>query len=237
MLSFLLLIGLLPRSTSAACPAYGNLDIKTSCRTSSNELARKNDFYQNSDHHDSFFTMLQKESLQKVEELQKDPAFQNILDEFQHNASKGAIAFRNPSEEPKGELYIFISFSMGEKALLNIAHEAKEFGGTLVLRGFHKGSYVKTAQSLQNIITKTGQGVIIDPELYSLFAITAVPTYVLVKPFNMIAVERTQTPLHDKLQGHVSVHYALETFAKDGDLKDEARGLLTERTLSKGVSK
>ena len=56
---------------------------------------------------------------------------------------------------------------------------------------------------------------------------TAVPTYVLAKPFNVIAAERVQTPMHDKLQGHVSTRYALETFAKEGDLKDEAQDLLT----------
>jgi type-F conjugative transfer system pilin assembly protein TrbC len=115
---------------------------------------------------------------------------------------------------------------MGEKALLNLAHEAKRFNATLVLRGFKDGSYVKTAQALQNIITKTGQGAIVDPELFTLFNVTAVPTYVLAKPFTIIAAERTQTPIHDKLQGHVSLNYVLEQFAKEGDFKDEARTLL-----------
>lgn len=190
------------------------------------EPARRNGCYQNVLQQDSFLEHLQKESLQKIEVLQQDSEFQIILGELQNSASNSSNTSNNAHKEAKAELYIFISFSMGEKALLNLAYDAKQFGATLVLRGFHEGSYVKTAQALQKIITKTGQGVIIDPELYSLFDIKAVPTYVLVKPFTIIAVERTQTPIHDKLQGHVSIQYALETFAKEGDLKEEAQALL-----------
>ncbi|MDP4154227.1 MAG: type-F conjugative transfer system pilin assembly protein TrbC [Bacillota bacterium] len=216
-----------------ACRACSETSLQTSLMQ---EPARKNDFYQNSDYLDSFFKLLQQESLQKVEALQRDPAFQETVKTLENNSPQSQYTESNSSPETQANLnganlneasfYIFISFSMGEKALLNLAHEVKQFEATLVLRGFHEGSYVKTAQALQKIITKTGQGVIIDPELYSLFDITAVPSFVLAKPFNVIAAERTQTPMHDKLQGHVSVHYALETFAKEGDLKNEDQTLL-----------
>jgi len=126
----------------------------------------------------------------------------------------------------EGELYIFVSFSLGEKALENLAYEARQYGATLVLRGFVKGSYRETVQVLQKIIQSTGQGFIIDPELFTLFSISAVPTYVLAKPFSLTATERLQTPLHDRLQGHVSIQYALETFAKEGDLSNAAKALL-----------
>jgi len=134
-----------------------------------------------------------------------------------------------------GNFYIFVSLSLGEKALLNLAIDAKRYGATLVLRGFKAGSYVKTVHALQKIIQETGQGLIIDPELFTLFAIQAIPTFVLSKPFHLNASERIQTmpsgvrpggPLHDRIQGHVSPKYALEVFAKEGDLKDEAKSLL-----------
>lgn len=125
-----------------------------------------------------------------------------------------------------GNFYIFVSLSLGEKALLNLAIDAKRYGATLVLRGFKAGSYVKTVHALQKIIQETGQGLIIDPELFTLFAIQAIPTFVLSKPFHLNASERIQTPLHDRIQGHVSPKYTLETFAKEGDLKDEAKSLL-----------
>ena len=174
---------------------------------------------------------LRQESLQKIEFLQKDPAFQEIVKVLQDNSSNTKNAAVNSIPETEGNLreaslYIFVSFSLGEKALLNLAQDAKRFGATLVLRGFREGSYAKTVQALTQIILKTGQGVLIDPELYTLFNITAVPTFILTKSFQLRPEIRIQTPIHDKLQGHVSAHYALEVFAKKGDLKDEAQSLL-----------
>lgn len=223
---------LLSTVTHAACPAYGSIQEQKSCNACSVKKPPCRDkLYQNSDFSDNFLAQLQQESLQKVEELQKDPEFQEIVTELKSSTSKFYSVYSALGNVEQSALYIFVSFSMGEKALLNIAHEAKQFEAILVLRGFKQGSYIKTVQSLQNIIIKTGQGVIIDPELYSLFNITAVPTFVLAKPFTLAAVERTQAsikwaPIHDKLQGHVSAHYALEQFTKEGDLKDKAQELL-----------
>lgn len=232
---------LLSTGVHAACPAYESIKEQKSCRTSSVEPARKNEFYQNNNHQGSFFTLLQQESLQKVETLQKDTGFKEIVTELQSNSSQSENTAVNSGPQTQANLretslneanlYIFISFSMGEKALLNIAQDAKQFGATLVLRGFKDGSYLKTAQSLQNMIIKTGPGVIIDPELYTLFDITAVPTFVLTKPFTLNTAERIQTPIHDKLQGHVSSQYALETFTKEGDLKDKAYELLSKEII------
>lgn len=197
------------------------------CRTSPvKELIRKEKLYQKRDCSDSFFTQFQKESLQKVKELENNEEFQEIMAELQSPTPRISKNFKGLSAENSGELYIFISFSLGEKALLNLAQDAKRFGATLLLRGFKDGSYAKTVQALTKIILKTGQGVIIDPELYSLFDITAVPTFILAKPVTLNPTERTQTPIHDKLQGHVSTRYVLETFAKEGDLKNDAQALL-----------
>lgn len=183
----------------------------------------------------------QKESLQKVDKLKNNKAFQSIVAELE--SKKGSV--KAPLNSPglnnefqdqlsdanfsAASLYIFVSFSMGEKALLNLAQEAKQYGAVLVLRGFKEGSYLKTAKTLQKIILKTGQGVLIDPELYTLFNVTAVPTFILAKPFQLYAQERTQTPVHDKIQGHVSIHYALEQFSEKGDLKQVAQQLLDKR--------
>ena len=174
---------------------------------------------------------LRQESLQKIEFLQKDPAFQEMVKGLQNNSLESQNTAVNSIPETEGNLfdtslYIFVSFSLSEKALLNLAQDARQFGATLVLRGFRKGSYAKTVQALQTIIKKTGQGVIVDPELYTLFDISAVPTFILAKPFTLNTAERTQAPLYDKLQGHVGIQYALEIFSKEGDLKDEAQALL-----------
>ncbi len=229
------------------CRTSPETRLETSSQTSLvGEQDPKEGLYQNVASHDSAFTQLRQESLQKVEALLQDKEFRDTVLVLQNKASHSQNLSTVSKTEPLGtlseanlpeaslsetSLYIFVSFSLSEKALLNLAQEAKRFGATLVLRGFKKGSYTKTAQSLQEIIIKTGLGVLIDPELYSLFHITAVPTYILAKPFSLQSQERTQTPikwapLHDKLQGHVSVQYVLEAFAKEGDLQQEARVFL-----------
>ncbi|MBS0272294.1 MAG: type-F conjugative transfer system pilin assembly protein TrbC [Proteobacteria bacterium] len=182
---------------------------------------------------------LQNDSLEKIESLINDTNFQKAISVLESNTScsvkdlsfESALSKVHSSPEEKTELYIFVSFSLGEKALLNLAHDAKSFGGALVLRGFIEGSYAKTAQSLQKIISQTGQGFLIDPELFNLFSIKAVPTFILSKPFQVSSLERTQTPIHDRLQGHVSMQYALETFAKEGDLSQEAQSLLKRESF------
>ncbi|MBY0272769.1 MAG: type-F conjugative transfer system pilin assembly protein TrbC [Alphaproteobacteria bacterium] len=211
---------------------------------------------------------LLERSLEIIETVQKDKDFQLLLTESsqQRDAALESKEFQdvvatlqvqkplqnsqNPTEITKNtsaELTLFVSFSLGEKALLNLAHEAKAYGATLVLRGFKNNSYAQTVKILQKIIQATGQGFIIDPELFSLFSISSVPTYVLSRPFQLQtfepktleshALERTQTPIHDRLQGHVSLQYALETFAKEGDLKEEAKALLENTQLGGGNSK
>lgn len=166
---------------------------------------------------------LVKDSYKKVEALQQDQDFQTLVGELKNQTPPPLQSQRIP-----GELYIFVSFSMGEKALLNLAHEAKIFGATLILRGFKGGNYKKTAQALQKVIEKTGQGFLIDPELYTLFNITSVPTFILTKPFDVSPQERIATPLHDRLQGHVSIRYALETFAKSGEFQAQAQLMLRD---------
>ncbi|MBY0272289.1 MAG: type-F conjugative transfer system pilin assembly protein TrbC [Alphaproteobacteria bacterium] len=216
---------------------------------------------------------LLERSLEIIETVQKDKDFRSFLTESsqQRDAALENKEFQDvvatlrastlpaqkllqSSENPTGitrntpaELTLFVSFSLGEKALLNLAHEAKAYGATLVLRGFKNNSYAQTVKILQKIIQATGQGFIIDPELFSLFSISSVPTYVLSRPFQLQtfepktleshALERTQTPIHDRLQGHVSLQYALETFAKEGDLKEEAKALLENTQLGGGNSK
>jgi len=183
-----------------------------------NSFLKSNAFYEED------ILRLQESSMKNVETLLQNKEFQETVADLQEK-----IPFFTPSRETKGELLIFVSFSLGETALFNIATEAKRYGATLLLRGFKEGSYKKTVKALQKIITKTGQGFIIDPELYTLFSIQAVPTFILTKPFPLNAGERRQTPLHDRLMGHVSSHYALDTFAKDGDMKEAAQSLLERR--------
>lgn len=192
---------------------------------------------------DKNFQSLLTESAKQRDAVLENKEFQDVVATLRAStlpAQKLLQGSENPTgitRKTPGELTLFVSFSMGEKALLNLAHEAKLYGATLVLQGFKDNSYAQTVKALQKIIQETGQGFIIDPELFSLFTVSAVPTYVLSPPFQLYTPERTQTPLHDRLQGHVSLQYALVTFAKEGDLQNEARSLLGNAQLERGNSK
>lgn len=168
-------------------------------------------------------------SLEQRDAVLESSTFQDAVADFQKPQDQASQTNPMPDNLYRpGTLYIFVSLSLGEKALLNLAQEAKAYGAILVLRGFIEGSYAKTAKALHKIILKTGQGFLIDPELFSLFNVKTVPAYILPKPFQLHAHERIQTPLHDRIQGHVSIHYALEQFAKEGDLREEAHALLKQ---------
>jgi len=180
---------------------------------------------------------LEEESTQKVDELLKNEDFQAFVSELNSNIPGFLRTQPFSQKSDHGDLYIFVSFPMAEKGLLNLAIDAKRYGATLVLRGFIDGSYGQTVKALQKVIQKADQGFIIDPELFTLFNITVVPTFILAKPFQLSALERTQTPLHDRLQGHVSIQYVLEAFAKEGSLTEEAKALLAKSLLEKGELK
>jgi type-F conjugative transfer system pilin assembly protein TrbC len=178
-------------------------------------------------------------SSQQRDSVLRDPEIQNFVATLQDQIATQGPQPKHKSvpPNPAAELYLFVSFSLGEKALLNLAQEAKAYGATLILKGFIEGSYAKTVKALQAIITKTGQGVSVDPELFTLFNVKAVPTYVLSKPFQLNTLERNQTPIHDRIQGHISLQYALEKFAKEGDLQEEASSLLANVPLKREASK
>ena len=199
------------------------------------------EFQKNKEFHD-----FQQEAFQEKDLVLENKEFQQFITELNEKAltsfptcqsTEKIPAANSQVHSPEGNFYIFVSFSLGEKALMNLAHEAKRYGATLVLRGFQEGNYKKTIQTLQKIILKTGQGVSIDPELFAFFSISSVPTFILAKSFQLNSSEPTSLLLHDRLQGHISAHYALETFAKEGDLQSEAKALLTNASLSNRFSK
>ncbi len=136
------------------------------------------------------------------------------------------MAIFQKSFAQSAQFYVFFSHSMSEAALLNLAKEAKHYKAILVLRGFKDQSYSKTVKSLESILQKSKYGFIVDPELFSLFNVTQVPTMILSKDIPVSVTERKRTPLHDRVKGHISILHALETFSKEGDLENDAKDYL-----------
>ena len=126
-------------------------------------------------------------------------------------------AIELPNLNVQQELYVFVSLSIPKTRLIEILKEANNYNGVVVLRGLKNNSYKETAIFLQAIIKKSSNGVIIDPTLFEKYNITQVPVFVLNDPNNNN---------YDQITGNISLKHALQTFAKDGDLKAAAGKIL-----------
>ncbi len=112
-----------------------------------------------------------------------------------------------------GNLYVFVSFSMGDQAISQMIKSARKHGAIVVLRGLYKNSMKETIAKLSDAL-KQG-GIVIDPNLFAKYSITSVPTFVLENKDRF-----------DVLRGNVSVKFTLEKFASSGDLKECAKNRL-----------
>jgi len=100
--------------------------------------------------------------------------------------------------EHESRLFVFVSFSLPESSLKNLAYEAQIYKVTLVMRGLFEDSFIKTAQKIQ----KLGIAVDINPDLFETHHITAVPTFVWVRNGHP-----PQT-----LKGNVTLAFAVKKF-------------------------
>ena len=131
----------------------------------------------------------------------------------------------SPSSQPSPQLLVFVSFSMPRAALQDLSQQVSLVGGALVFRGFISGSFQKTALKLKDL-----KGTVwVDPTLFEAYSVTQVPTFI----FRAAPGGTDEKKVLDRLQGHVTLHHVLETFASRGDLKKEASRLL--QTLVKAL--
>jgi conjugal transfer pilus assembly protein TrbC len=124
---------------------------------------------------------------------------------------------------PQDELLVFISTSMPGESLKRLARQTRRAGGVLVLRGFKgglkKGAMQETLRALKPL-ADAGADMQIDPEAFTRFNITAVPSFVLAAPDGDCAL--TQDPQKQcrwsaaRLSGDVSLDYALEHWTRNG---------------------
>lgn len=130
--------------------------------------------------------------------------------------------------EPDDQLYIFISKNMPENLINSYALEASYAGGLLVLKGiendetldsFIKGQFVKSMKP-----SGLGATMQIDPRLFDLFDIKAVPAIVYTnKPLtdvcnteSNVKCETLPSNEYFKISGNVTLGYALDSFVSAG---------------------
>jgi len=129
--------------------------------------------------------------------------------------------------KPRPRLQIFVSSSMPISLLKSYAKEAAKYNGVLVFRGLPAGSFYKLTQLVSDISGDSADGIAmqIDDEAFKAFDVKSVPTIVLSKPASIFA-EQVKGGSFDKISGNITIKYALEVFAKEGDLKTNALELL-----------
>lgn len=116
----------------------------------------------------------------------------------------------------KGDLLVFVSFSMPEASLKRIAYETGKAGGVMVLRGFKDNSLRKTVAAMEELAALQGE-LMIHPDLFRHYNITEVPSTVLAyhddeKNCSNHESEAGLCTEHYQVKGDISLHAALEYF-------------------------
>ncbi|PCJ28607.1 MAG: type-F conjugative transfer system pilin assembly protein TrbC [Rickettsiales bacterium] len=148
-------------------------------------------------------------------------------------------------------LRVFISSSMSPSLLRQYGQQAKKYGAVLVLRGLPtgasgRGSWRKLSELVMTIsgtspggtsagdasipdASAEGIGIQLDPASFEKYNITSVPSMVLAREeWSLDDGQEKETGEFDKVIGNIGLRAALELFAEDGDLADEARSFLEE---------
>lgn len=126
---------------------------------------------------------------------------------------------------PRPNLQIFVSRSMSLPLLKSYAREAEKYNAVLTFRGLPKGQmqFQKLAELVQEINGEDGKCTMnIDDESFAVYGIDTVPAIVLSENLGASNLIEKKAPAYDKVVGSVKLKYALELFAKEGVLSEEA---------------
>jgi conjugal transfer pilus assembly protein TrbC len=130
---------------------------------------------------------------------------------------QGAASNANTPGGDAPQFMVFASLSMPPASLKQLIADTARAGGVVVFRGFPNNSAKEFVNRLGQVVHKDDMPNIgIDPRLFRAFNVQAVPTYVAVSStFDLCAGFHCQTkvPPYDRIEGNVTVDYALNTFA------------------------
>jgi len=123
-------------------------------------------------------------------------------------------------------LLAFVSFGMPAASLDRLVADAEHIHATLVLRGMIERDMQQTMRAVKDVIGKRKVAWFIDPDAFKRFAITATPSYVLLKRGAVARDCGGSQCFADgdfaKISGDVSIDYALDQIASQLPLYREA---------------
>lgn len=126
---------------------------------------------------------------------------------------------RGLSARPRGpEVIVFMSLSAPAASWRQWSREAARIGAPLVLRGFGPDGFQATVKRIGPYLDREG-GAAIDPRLFRLFGVTAIPAVVVapggVPPCESRGCAEDPAPLHDRIAGNIGLEAALEAIAAE----------------------
>jgi conjugal transfer pilus assembly protein TrbC len=113
-----------------------------------------------------------------------------------------------------GRLYYFWSFSVPEESLRAVFVNGEKIGLVAVLRGLPEGSAKESLLRLKRLLGERKVEVVIDPLLFRLYGITAVPAVIYAEGVNSSCEHCEPVPRYWKAIGDVSLEAALENLAR-----------------------
>jgi conjugal transfer pilus assembly protein TrbC len=113
---------------------------------------------------------------------------------------------------PRGPaLLVFVSFSMPAENLLRLAQQAKQVDGVLVFRGLAGASLREMVARVQPL-AKTGAAIQINPEAFTRFGVSVVPTFALANSAEPCGDGVCEASVQ-RVAGDVTLEHALERLA------------------------
>ena len=130
-------------------------------------------------------------------------------------------------------LFIFVSLTMPRATLQRLIDQAARAKASIVIRGFANGSLRDTVTQVQGLIGKQQVAIQIDPLAFDRFAITKVPSFVLVRDGTrpVACANGSCAPADSFLRstGDVSLDYALEHMQRSAPAFGPAAELFLKR--------
>ena len=111
------------------------------------------------------------------------------------------------------QVLVLMSFSIPDTAWISLSKELEKMGGVFVLRGLPEQSFQLLASRILKLKEQGVNAPIqIDPKSFLDYEINQVPTIVVV-----------EEKIFDKVSGHVSLKFALEKMAQQGETKTASK--------------
>lgn len=141
----------------------------------------------------------------------------------------------DPTLKEETDLLVFVSFSLPEASLKRIAYESKKSGAVMVLRGM-KDNSLRETQKAAGGLAALGAKVMIHPDLFTQYAVTEVPTFVLANSGSQSSCDDgNQCENRFAVKGDVSLHYVLDKFSQAEENAFLANAANTRLQLLKGL--